>query len=241
MLGNGLGRYEDALASAELASAYPGDLGFSNWVLAELIEAAVRCGQPTRAAAALGRLSGITGPSGTHWGHGIEARCRALLSKGESAERLYREAISQLGASLARAELGRAHLLYGEWLRRQRRRADARTHLRTAQRMLETMGLDGFAARARHELRATGETARKRIVATRHDLTVQEAQVARLARDGLSNPEIGTRLFLSPRTVQYHLGKVFAKLGVTARSQLRDIPPADLDAGGTRQNVGMPN
>ena len=232
VLSNGLGRYADALASAELASGYPEELGNANWALVELIEAAVRDGQAPRAAAAIERLASTTGPSGTDWGLGIEARCRALLSEGEAAERLYREAIARLGAAPARAELARAHLLYGEWLRRQRRRGEARVQLRTAHSMLEAMGMEGFAARARRELRATGETARKRTVATitRHELTPQEAQIARLACEGLSNPEIGARLFLSPRTVQYHLGKVFSKLDITSRGQLRRILPATPDA-----------
>jgi len=161
-------------------------------------------------------------------GLGIQARSRALLSEGEEAERLYREAIERLGRTRIRAELARAHLLYGEWLRRGRRRGEAREQLRTAHGMLEAIGMEAFAARARRELRATGETARKRVAAAADGaLTVQEAQIARLARDGLSNPEIGARLFLSPRTVQYHLGNVFAKLGITSRSQLRRIPPAD--------------
>jgi len=220
VLNNGLGRYEDALAAAELASGYPEELGFSNWGLVELIEAAVRSEQPARAAAALERLASTTGPSGTQWGLGIEARSRALLSQGEAAERLHREAIARLSSAPARAELARAHLLYGEWLRRQRRRGEARAQLRTANDMLDEMGMEAFAARARRELRATGETARKRAAATMVELTPQEAQIARLARDGLSNPEIGTRLFLSPRTVQYHLGNVFTKLGISSRGQL---------------------
>ncbi len=234
VLSNGLGRYDDALASAELATRYPEELGHSNWGLVELIEAAVRGGQPDRAAAALERLASVTGPSGTPWGRGIEARSRALLSEGEAAERLYRESIALLSAGPARAELARAHLLYGEWLRRERRRADARGQLRTAHGMLEAMGMEGFAERARRELRATGEAARKRTFATRLELTAQEAQIARLVREGLSNPEIATRLFLSPRTVQYHLGKVFTKLGITSRRQLRRILPATPDTATLR-------
>jgi DNA-binding CsgD family transcriptional regulator len=160
---------------------------------------------------------------------GVEARSGALLAEGEEAERLYRESITHLGRTRVGAELARAHLLFGEWLRRERRRADAREQLRTAQRMLEQMGIDGFAERARRELRATGETARKRTAVTARDeeLTAQEAQIARLAREGLSNPEIGTRLFISARTVQYHLGKVFTKLGITSRGQLGQALPAD--------------
>ena len=226
VLYNGLGRYADAMASAELASEQRDDLAFANLALAELIEAAVRGGQPERAAAAMGRLTELTLPSGTAWGLGVAARSRALLSEGDEAERLYREAIGHLSSAPARTELARAHLLYGEWLRRQRRRVEAREHLRTARDMLEAMGMDAFAERAGRELRATGETARKRAAAARdEELTAQEAHIARLAREGLSNPEIGSRLFISARTVQYHLGNIFAKLGIASRSQLSHILP----------------
>ena len=226
VLYNGLGRYADAMASAELASEQRDDLAFANLALAELIEAAVRGGQPERAAAAMGRLTELTLPSGTAWGLGVAARSRALLSEGDEAERLYREAIGHLSSAPARTELARAHLLYGEWLRRQRRRREAREHLRTARDMLEAMGMDAFAERAGRELRATGETARKRTAAARdEELTAQEAHIARLAREGLSNPEIGTRLFISARTVQYHLGNIFAKLGIASRSQLSHVLP----------------
>ena len=226
VLYNGLGRYADAMASAELASEQRDDLAFANLALAELIEAAVRGGQPERAAAAMGRLTELTLPSGTAWGLGVAARSRALLSEGDEAERLYREAIGHLSSAPARTELARAHLLYGEWLRRQRRRREAREHLRTARDMLEAMGMDAFAERAGRELRATGETARKRTAAARdEELTAQEAQIARLAREGLSNPEIGSRLFISARTVQYHLGNIFAKLGIASRSQLSHVLP----------------
>jgi len=227
VLYNGLGRYADAMASAELASEQRDDLAFANLALAELIEAAVRGGQPERATAAMGRLTELTLPSGTAWGRGVAARSRALLSEGDEAERLYREAIGHLSSAPARTELARAHLLYGEWLRRQRRRREAREHLRIARDMLEAMGMDAFAERAGRELRATGETARKRTAATARDeeLTAQEAQIARLAREGLSNPEIGTRLFISARTVQYHLGNIFAKLGIASRSQLSHVLP----------------
>ncbi|MFJ6895675.1 AAA family ATPase [Streptomyces hokutonensis] len=237
VLYNGLGRFEEALASAERAAAYPEELGHSHWSLVELIEAAVRSGQPARAQAALERLTVSTGSAGTPWALGVEARCRALLCDGDGddeAERRYRESIAHLSATSARAELARSHLLYGEWLRRQRRRADARVQLRTAHGMTEAMGMAAFAARARRELRATGETARKRAAATRPELTPQEAQIARLAREGLSNPEIGTRLFLSPRTVQYHLGKVFSKLDITSRGQLRGVLPAGPDEAADR-------
>ncbi|HEX9358061.1 MAG TPA: LuxR C-terminal-related transcriptional regulator [Streptosporangiaceae bacterium] len=164
----------------------------------------------------------MAGARGRLWlGGGLAgAPARALLSQGQAAERLHREAIARLSSAPARAELARAHLLYGEWLRRQRRRGEVRAQLRTANDMLDEMGMEAFAARARRELRATGETARKRAAATMVELTPQEAQIARLARDGLSNPEIGTRLFLSPRTVQYHLSNVFTKLGISSRGQL---------------------
>jgi len=245
LLYNGLGRYEDAMNWAELLCGHPGELAFANWGLAELIEAAVRSGQPSRAASALERLVATTQPSGTAWGRGIEARCRALLSEGGTAERLYREAISQLASAPARAELARAHLLYGEWLRRERRRGEAREQLRIALGMLETMGMNAFAERARRELLATSEHGRHRPAAVplprdpgtrtgpaaRETLTAQEAQVARLARDGLSNPEIATRMFISPRTVQHHLSKVFAKLGISSRGELHRVLSGDPDHG----------
>ena len=219
VLYNGLGRYEEALAAARQASGHR-LVHISMWALPELVEAAVRTGNPDVARDALGRLAEWTQAGRTDWGLGVEARCRALLSDGEAADCLYREAIVRLGRTGMRPDLARAHLLYGEWLRRQRRRTDAREQLRAACQMLDAIGMDGFAERARRELRAAGGTARKRAVTTGVELTAQEAQIARLAADGLSNPEIGTRLFLSPRTVQYHLGKVFTKLGITSRTQL---------------------
>jgi DNA-binding CsgD family transcriptional regulator len=227
MLNNSLGRYQEALAAAQRATANERELGFSNWALAELIEAATRSGMSETAAYAYHRLAEITGASGTDWALGIQARSHALLSEGEAAESLYRQAIARLGRTRARTELARAHLLYGEWLRRERRRTDAREQLRTARGMLEAMAMEGFAGRARRELRAAGETARTRATATRVELTAQEAQIARLARDGLSNPEIAVRLYLSPRTVQYHLGKVFTKLGITSRNQLNRVLPSN--------------
>ena len=220
VLYNGLGRYEDALPVAQQASEHPEDLGFSNWALIELILAAARSGETELAADALERLTEMTHASGTDWALGIEARSRALLSEGERVERLYLEAIERLARTRIRVELARAHLQYGEWLRRERRRRDAREQLRTAQGMFADMGIEAFASRADRELRATGERARKRTVETREDLTAQELQIARLARDGLSNPEIGARLFISPRTVEYHLHKVFGKLNLRSRSQL---------------------
>ena len=162
----------------------------------------------------------MTRASGTDWALGIEARSRALLSEREAAERLYREAIDRLGRTRVRTELARAHLVYGEWLRRERRRLHAREQLRTAHELFTTMGMEAFAERAARELLATGERARKRTVQTSVQLTPQETQIARLARDGLSNQEIGARLFISPRTVEYHLHKVFTKLGISSRNQL---------------------
>ena len=230
VLNNGLGRYEKALTAAQRATTNDRELGFSNWALAELIEAATRSGMSQTAAGAYRRLAEITGASGTDWALGVQARSHALLSEGEAAEGLYRQAIARLGRTRARTELARAHLLYGEWLRRERRRTDAREQLRTAHRMLEAMGMEGFARRARRELRATGETARKRTVATAVELTAREAQIARLALEGLSNPEIGTRLFLSPRTVQSHLSNVFTKLGISSRGQLYRVLPNGVNA-----------
>ena len=216
---NGLGRYADALAAAQKATEHPRDMAR---VLPELIEAAARSGNPEDAAEALERLSETTRTSGSDWGLGIEARSAALVSEGDAAEGLYREAIDRLGRTRMRVELARAHLLYGESLRRRRRRLDAREQLRTAHEMFTAMGFEAFADRAARELLATGETARKRTVETERQLTAQEAQIARLARDGLSNPDIGARLFISPRTVEYHLRKVFTKLDISSRKELDD-------------------
>ncbi len=228
ILYNGLGRYEEALVAAQQATMDPLDLYPSMWALPELVEAAARCGQAERARNALERLAATTQPGGSDFGLGIEARTRALLSEGEAAEGLYREAIRRLGRTQLRPELARAHLLYGEWLRRESRRLEARDQLRTAHDMLGTIGMEAFAERARVELLATGERVRKRTVETRDELTAQEAQIARLARDGLSNPEIGTRLFISPRTVEWHLRNVFTKLGIGSRREL----PATLRLSG---------
>jgi DNA-binding CsgD family transcriptional regulator len=240
ILYNGLGRYEKALAETQQASEQAPELYVSAWALPELVEAASRTGQTRLAAGALGRLAEATSIGQTDWGLGIYARSRALLSDGEDAEGSYREAIERLSRTPLRPELARAHLLYGEWLRRQGRRTDAREQLRTAHRMLEEMGMASFAERARRELRATGETVRKRTVTAARiagageTLTAQEAQVARLARDGLSNPEIGARLFISPRTAAYHLSNVFTKLGISSRSQLDRVLPAGPDTAGPR-------
>jgi DNA-binding CsgD family transcriptional regulator len=222
MLSNGLCRYDDALAAAEQGCEYPGELGLSTWSMVELIEAAARAGQPGRAAGALRRLTHITSAAGTDWALGILARSRALLSDGEAAEPLYGEAIERLSRTRVRVELARAHLVYGEWLRRQNRRVDAREQLRDAHEMLTAMGMAGFAERARRELLATGETVRKRTTGAAGELTPQEAEIARLAGNGHTNPEISTQLFISPRTVEWHLRKVFAKLGISSRKELRD-------------------
>ena len=224
VLYNGLGRYEKALGEAQAAEQAP-ELHVSMWALPELIEAATRTGQRGLAADALGRLAEATSVGQTDWGQGIYARSRALLSDGADADRWYREAVDRLGRTGFRPELARAHLLYGEWLRREDRRADARAQLRAAHDMFTAIGMEAFAERARHELLATGETVRTRSAGPRDQLTPQEAQIARLARAGLSNPEIATQLFLSPRTVEYHLAKVFAKLDITSRRQLRQALP----------------
>jgi DNA-binding CsgD family transcriptional regulator len=222
----GLGRYQEAMPAAQMATASPGTIGAPPWAIAELIEAAARTGKTDLAADAYERLAEMTDASGSDWALGHQARARAQLSGSAEADDSYREAIDRLQRTGMRICLARAHLLYGEWLRRERRRTDARTQLRTAFDMLDSMGVAAFAERARRELQATGETARKRAAAARNDeLTPQEAQIARLAREGLSNPEIGARLYISAHTVQYHLRKVFAKLGITARSQLDLVLP----------------
>jgi DNA-binding CsgD family transcriptional regulator len=223
---NGLGRYAEALAAAQDASDDTPELFVSAWALSELIEAAVRSEDTARARGALERLAEATGAAETDWGLGIAARSRALLSEGEAAERLYQEAIERLGRTRLRPELARAHLLYGEWLRREKRRVDARAQLRAANDRFTSIGMEAFAERARKELQATGERVRKRTLETRDDLTAQERQIAQLARDGLSNPEIGARLFLSPRTVEWHLRKVFSKLGVRSRRELANALPS---------------
>ena len=221
LLYNGLGRYEDALRAAERAAESPRGLGQSIWLLAELIEAAARSDQAERATAPLAQLTEIAHAAGTDWTLGTHARAAAMLAERKAAERLYREAIERLSRVKPRATLARAHLLYGEWLRREHRRVDAREQLRVAHTMLAEMGMEAFAERARRELLATGETVRKRTVETLDELTPQEVQVARLAADGRTNPEIGAQLFLSPRTVEWHLRKVFGKLGISSRKELR--------------------
>ena len=226
VLSNGLGRHDAAYEAAW--PVFERDLvAFGHWVVPELAEAASRTGNAATVRAALDWLSERTRVRPTEWMLGIEARVRALLSQGDDADRLYQESIERLGRTRVRVELARAHLVYGEWLRREARRVDAREQLRTAHEMFAAIGAQAFDDRACRELRATGETVRKRGVETRGDLTAQESLIARLARDGLSNPEIGTRLFISPRTVQYHLRKVFIKLDIHSRSQLDRVLPGD--------------
>ena len=226
VLYNGLGRYEHALAAAQDGSDAVPELPTSGWALPELIEAATRTGKTRLAREALERLAEATSVGDSDWGLGIYARSRALLSEGQAADELYREAIERLSCTAVRTELARAHLLYGEWLRREHRRVDARAQLRAAHDLLTSIGMEAFAERARRELLATGETVRKRTVETLEELTPQELQVARLAADGQTNAEIGAQLFLSPRTVEWHLSKVFGKLGVSSRKELRSALPA---------------
>ena len=220
MLYNGLGRYQDALASAQRACEYE-DLGAFGFALVELVEAGVRGGAIEVAEAALRRLEERTDASGTDWALGVRARSTALLSDGRAADSLYREAIARLERSRIAVHLARTHLVYGEWLRRENRRRDAREHLRTAYEMLHRFGAEAFAERARRELLATGESVRQRTVEAREVLTAQEAQIARLAGDGKTNSEIGAELFISHRTVEWHLHKVFTKLDVDSRNKLR--------------------
>jgi DNA-binding CsgD family transcriptional regulator len=221
ILGNALGRPAEALAAARQASEDTATVFVSMWALPELIEAAVRCGDTGAARAALTRLTEFARAGMTDFGLGVQARSRALLSEGEAARTLYIEAVTRLGRTRLRTELARAHLLYGEWLRRENRRVDAREQLRTAHELLSTIGAAAFAERARRELAATGETVRKRTAESQAELTAQEASIARLAVEGRTNPEIGAQLFLSARTVEWHLRKIFAKLGITSRRDLR--------------------
>jgi len=233
ILKNGLGRYADALAAAGQARD-DSHLFVSFWALPELVEAAVRTGSTEVAADALEQLASRTQAGRTDFGLGLEARCRALVSQGQAAEGRFREAIERLGRARMRTELARAHLLYGEWLRRENRRVDARAQLRTAHEMLDAIGMAAFAERARRELVATGETVRRRTVEAASTLTAQETLIARLARDGRTNPEIGAQLFLSARTVEWHLRKIYTKLGIGSRRDLhaalvqlgRDGPPS---------------
>jgi DNA-binding CsgD family transcriptional regulator/tetratricopeptide (TPR) repeat protein len=224
VLYNGLGRYKEALVAAQRACAHD-DLGLFGLALVELVEAATRSGSLAAASDAADRLVERTRACGTDWALGIQARSRALVSEDDAAESLYREAIERLGHTRIRVELARAHLHYGEWLRRQGRRIDAREQLRSAHAAFARMGAAGFAERAKREILATGEKPRKRIDETRDELTPQEEQIARLAREGLTNAEIGAQLFISPRTVEWHLRKVFSKLGISSRMGLHEALP----------------
>jgi DNA-binding CsgD family transcriptional regulator len=222
VLYNGLGRYKDALTAAQRACEHE-DLGVFGWALSELVEAGTRSGTREVAAAALGQLTERTRASGTDWALGVGACAQALLSEGETAETRYREAIGRLGRTRVRVPLARAHLLYGEWLRRDNRRTDAREQLRTAHQMFAAMGAGGFAERAERELRATGERVRNGTADVPAQLTARETQISRLAGDGLCNAEIAAQLFMSPRTVEYHLHKVFTKLDISSRNQLHGV------------------
>jgi ATP/maltotriose-dependent transcriptional regulator MalT len=236
VLSNGLARYDEAVSAAREVTGTAIDPWQPVFALPELVEAAARVGDLDLARDALERLAETTRPAGTDLALGIEARSRALLSAGPAADKLYREAIGDLGRTQVRPELARAHLLYGEWLRREGRRVEAREQLRTAHGMFSDIGMEAFAERARRELLATGEKVRKRVEA-RDELTAQERQVAQLARDGLSNPEIGARLFLSQHTVAYHLRKVFGKLGIHSRRELAGALPSS-DSEPTRHSSG---
>jgi DNA-binding CsgD family transcriptional regulator len=223
VLYNGLARYEEAASAARQVTATDIDPYQSMWCLPELVESAARIGETNLARTALERLAEMTLPAGTDFALGMLARSRALVSDGATAEELYREAIERLRRTKLRPELARAHLLYGELLRREGRRVDAREQLRIAYDLFVAIGMDAFAERARHELLATGETVRKRSVETQDELTPQETQIARLASEGHTNPEIGAQLFLSRRTVEWHLRKVFDKLEIHSR---RELPAA---------------
>jgi len=220
LLCNGLGRYQEATAAWRDAISDPEELFVSTWTAIELLEAATRNGNSEVASDALERIVAATAFARSDSALGILARSRALVSAAAAAEGLYQEAVERLGRSRLRPELARAHLLYGEWFRREGRRVDARVQLRAAHDQFTAIGMEAFAERARRELQASGEKARKRTAETRDDLTAHEPQIAQLARDGLSNPEIGARLFLSPRTVEWHLRKVFGKLGIRSRHEL---------------------
>jgi DNA-binding CsgD family transcriptional regulator len=223
VLYNGCGQYAQALGAAEQANAHPQEARAYMLMLPELIEAASRTGEFTRAAEALERLDRHARAARAEWALALAARSRALLSVGDAADAHYRTAIARLEGIGFPMALARAHLLYGEWLRRERRRVEARTHLAIAHRMLTGLRLDGFAERAHRELLATGASARRRTVATRDNLTRQEHQIAQLAAEGHTNAEIGSTLFLSPRTVEWHLRKVFSKLDVDSRNALGDV------------------
>jgi ATP/maltotriose-dependent transcriptional regulator MalT len=234
VLWNGLGRYEEAASAAREAASDTVTRRPAMWALPELVEAAARSGDTELARDALDRLTTTTQPCDTDFARGVEARCQALLSDGATAEKFYRDAVERLSRTRLLPDLARAHLLYGEWLRREGRRVEARGQLRRAHDMLTAIGLQAFAERARRELIATGEKVRKHNPETRHQLTPQEEQIARLARDGSSNPEIGAQMFISARTVEWHLSHVFAKLGISSRRQLRAaLPEVTLALAGT--------
>jgi DNA-binding CsgD family transcriptional regulator len=230
VLYNGLGRYQNAVAAAQRACEHD-DLGLFGWGLIELVEAASRSGKPEVATAALRQLDERTRAGATTWALGIEARSHALLDDGPAAEALYREGIERLARTRITVHLARAHLVYGEWLRRENRRLDAREQLHLAHEMFSHIGAEAFAERARRELLATGETVRRRTADTVDALTPQEVQIARLAGDGRSNSEIGAELFISPRTVEYHLHKVFQKLDIGSRKELRHAMEGDAGHG----------
>ena len=238
---NGLGRYPEALAAARAAADDTPELFVSAWALSELIEAAARSNEPGLAREGVQRLAAITAVAGSDWALGIEARSRAVVSDGQRAQRLYLEAIERLGRTRLRPELARAHLLYGEWLRRENRRVESRAELRLAHEMFTTIGMEAFTERARIELLATGEKVRRRDAETRDELTAQERQIAQLARDGLSNPEIGARMFLSPRTVEWHLRKVFTKLSIGSRRDLARALPVSPSAAGVGLTPSLPS
>jgi DNA-binding CsgD family transcriptional regulator len=229
VLYNGLGRYDDAVAAAQRACTHE-HLSFIGWARLELIEAAARSHAHDAAAEALRHFEQRARTVGTDWARGVLARSAALFRTGSAAEALFHEAIERLGCDQTTVHLARAQLVYGEWLRRENRRVDARNQLRSAYDTFSGIAAEAFAERARRELLATGETARRRNDESRDILTPQEAQTARLAREGFSNAEIGAQLFISPRTVQYHLRKVFQKLGITSRNQLVRVAPGELEA-----------
>jgi DNA-binding CsgD family transcriptional regulator len=219
VLYNGQASYRAAAEAADRASAVD-EIVISPWALYELAEAAARSDQHERARAAADQLSQLAAASASDWARGAAARSRALVSGGRAAEEQYREAIELLGRTRMATHLARARLVYGEWLRRENRRVEARSHLRSAFDALASMGTGAFAERARRELQATGEKVRKRSEDTRADLTPQEEEIAQLAREGRTNQEIGAQLFIGARTVEWHLGKVFAKLDISSRREL---------------------
>jgi DNA-binding CsgD family transcriptional regulator len=231
VLCNGLGRYEEAYSAAERGCANPQELGLSMQSRVELVEAAVRLGRTARATESVSMIEEMAQVSGTPWALGTSAAVRALVTQGTAAETLHREAIEQLDLAQTRMDSARARLRYGEWLRREWRRTDARSWVGEAYEMLGEAGAEAFAERARGELRAAGVKVRRQAAATAVTFTAKEAEIARLARDGLTNPEIAARLFLSPHTVEWHLRKVFAKLGISSR---KDIGSLQLDTLATR-------